>query len=220
MTYFHTQPYGELLATMVTFYSLFMTLILIPATSFAILFMSKKKLRNDKIKTTLGVLYEDLKIGCICSKVFFILFIVRRVTFLIYMTQDDEGPMIFKLYFIYFCNYFFSMYYGGLRPYKKLYENRFEIFLEFMIGICTYQLTLFTQWTESIEEASVRFSLISWPMIILVGSWTVICLLMVAYFSLMDMRLVLIRYYRRVKHSLQSCFYQHEARVKKKKVVD
>ena len=73
---------------------------------------------------------------------------------------DHPGIQIIALNL---CNLFMEIYIGGIRPLETRKQNRFEIFNEFTITLCTYMFMCFTEW---IPKEETKY-MIGWYLIIL-----------------------------------------------------
>ena len=73
---------------------------------------------------------------------------------------------------------------------------------ELGIGLISYHLIFFTDW---VPDQNVK-SNYGWSMVGLISLFTGLNVIMVVFFGGKGIWLLLVKYYRRIKHKLQPCF--------------
>jgi hypothetical protein len=58
------------------------------------------------------------------------------------------STQVFQIFGIVALNYIVMMYYGSIRPLTNRFDNRLEIFNEYMVSVCCMHLFFFTDEIE------------------------------------------------------------------------
>ena len=101
--------------------------------------------------------------------------------------------IIFQILGIFYINIFMLIYTGTNRPLSTKLRNRIELFNEFCICYISIHLVIFTDWVPSFDAQY----LMGFSMIGVMGFNIFVNMLAVGVFGLLQLRLVIIKYFRR-----------------------
>lgn len=122
----------------------------------------------------------------------------------------QQDPVIKQVFYVLFSNLAFLIYVGVTRPYRIRAENHFDLYCEWMVGLISYQIILFTPYTDQITPVKKttdqeHFEL-SWPIIGLIVVWSFVSFSLVIYNITHQIKLLIIRHWRRLKRFLERIF--------------
>ena len=140
------------------------------------------------------------------SLLYYPLFCLRRVgfcaiSFLMASTPAQQVQLILLLHL------FQSIYQGNNRPLETRLRNNTESLNELTTFLATLHLFFFTDWVDDLE---LQF-LYGWSMVIIICISIMWNMAIVFFFTAKQIKLVVIKYYRRIKHQ----FYKILVKIEK-----
>ena len=118
--------------------------LLLPLIYFRVLASEPEILQSTR--RLWGQLYYEVDIYSRSSLAFYVIFIIRRIVFVIVcfgLSQDSPGIAIILLILL---NTIVLLYVAHIKPITDKLKNRLEIFNEYMVSIITIQMIWFTDY--------------------------------------------------------------------------
>ena len=134
---------GEVISTYLGYVTFFITLVIIPGATVAILVQDKAYIVSEEFKFHYGVLTEGINHNSKIQLAFFGFFILRRFIFVYIVFQWLEYPT-FQLQGVIFLNVFMVMYQAGVKPLEGRFNNRMETYNECLVYLISLHMMLYT----------------------------------------------------------------------------
>ena len=90
-------------------------------------------------------MFEDVKLATKTTAAFYLIFIIRRLLFVMMMFGMDNYSGL-NLCLLEYMNLFMLMYTGWTRPLQSVFSNRLEMFNEYFVCIITMHMAFFSDW--------------------------------------------------------------------------
>jgi len=106
----------------------------------------RSKLKKEDFEKNWGALFEIVKTKNIFSRLYMIVFYIRRILILsfCFFAPSKNSSLILLLTCV--ANYIFSLYIGGTRPLESRQLNNLEIFNEFFVASSTFLVIILSDW--------------------------------------------------------------------------
>lgn len=102
-----------------------------------------------------GRLLENLRHDHLAQRIYYLLFVIRRLTYLKIAFHEPKIHPTFQLIILLFLNTASMIYFGLTGPLESLFDRRLELFNEFIIGACG--LFIFGQ-TDMVTDTETKFN--------------------------------------------------------------
>ena len=135
------------------YFSFFFGLVILPCMLIWVLYQDKATLREPDFETMWGPAYDDIKICCKYSRIFYFIYYFRRTVFLCLGFFIRDSPII-QILGILYLNIFMTWYQGAKRPLIERFDNRLELTNEFFISICSILMMTFT---HAVQDALTQY---------------------------------------------------------------
>ena len=142
-----------------------------------------------------GSLVNYLNYKNLRSKLFYLIFILRRQIYIgILLLCKNLSPGLFLTLFC-FSNFLYIIYIGSGNPFQNINLYWLEILNEQTFAMCSYMMTFFTDWVTS-QEAQYKFG---WIMvsIILFSAFINICIIL--YHTIYKIFLSIYKYFNLIQ---------------------
>ena len=192
---------GELISKYLSYFCLFVTLIICPIAFAYVLKQPLDTLNSHAFESRWGSLYESVKLENKYTTSYYLVFMLRRIVFVGVAFFMYSSPSS-QLQLIMFLNTAIMIYFGSFRPLDSALLNRIEMFNEQCISIVTFNMMLFTSWVDN-PEARYMYG---WTMNGVIIICLIVNLFMVLYFGFKKIKLVCIKYGRRIKRKWNKLF--------------
>ena len=110
---------------------------------------------------------------------FYFFFIIRRLIFVTVAFNWDDPHIVLQLFAVLYMNIFFVIYQGSVKPLASRFNNRLELFNEFLVGCCSFYTMCFTDWILS-KKVQAHYG---YHMIFIIGVLISTNVLVILYFS-------------------------------------
>ena len=109
----------------------------------------KSKLECIEFKSMFGNLYSELKTSLKQQVMFYLVFIVRRLLFVVFTLFMRERNF-FQIIAMNYLNLTMLIYNGYYKPFSSRFRNRVEVTNEVFITLATFHFMLFTDFTKDV----------------------------------------------------------------------
>ena len=141
---------GEILAIIMSYFSMSLVLLFLPGALFHISCQTKERLLEKNYKTVMKEFYEGLKLGSLWTRLYLLPFMMRRIIYVAtgFGLKFDASLQIVVLIYLNIASLIYSIYFY---PHTDNFFNYLELFNEMMTHIIMIHLLFFTDWIESKE---------------------------------------------------------------------
>lgn len=188
---------GEIVSNFISWYSVTVTLVVIPLVCVFLLTRSTETLNEEGFKQKWEGMYDRIDARDKLNIWFTPIFCIRRLIFLAVVFNLYDVPSI-QLIILMLVNLLILEFITGRRPLAGRFINRLEVFNEVNNIICTFQMAFFTAW---IPSPSTQY-LLGWSMIGSMMLSIAVNQLIIFHQIGKDVFLVIKKYYKRLRHKL------------------
>ena len=132
-----------------------------PILSLGIILLQRKKLRSNKLKSKIGIIYEDIKLMTPWQRSFPFFFCLRRFVaaiIIFWLPKFGAIQIILSVY----SNIASMLFIVASKPKPTRFDNRLEIFNEVMILVLSLNLFTFTDFVpDSIQRFNMGYFLLA-----------------------------------------------------------
>ena len=163
---------------------------------------------NESFKQIFGELYKNTRVDTYCQRMFYMLFLLKRIIYIGVALIWPEMPFFFQFMILISLNYATVIYYSYSKPHQQHLERKFELFNEFMVGQSYF---LFLTQTDWVEDPQIKFNY-SW---LIQGIIEIMIIINMAYISKLTYYAFKINYYYLKKKFHNTSFYRVNFKPKK-----
>ena len=160
---------GEVISTYLGYVTFFITLVILPGATLAILLQDKAYIVSEEFKFHFGVLTEGISHKSKIQLAYFGFFILRRFIFVCIIFQWIKYPT-FQLQGVIFLNVFMVMYQAGVKPLEGRFNNRMETYNECLVYLITLHMMLYTKFVDRSLHETIGYSMIGLVLLYLVSN--------------------------------------------------
>ena len=121
-----------------------------------------------------------------------LIYFLRRMNFVLVAFYMEE-PQIFQIIYILLTNQLMLMYHGFVRPASTRYENRFEMYNEWMVTMISINSIFYTDWISDLTLQNY----LGWVTCLLVVSVVLVNIINIVFFVAKFLKLCFQKYKNR-----------------------
>ena len=138
--------------TIISYSSLVVLLVFVPGSLIYVLVQPKYRLNYDmKFQRKWVKAYEDLSLRATENRLYRLLFCWRRFVFISSVYLLYYFPY-FQLMLFMYTNLLVTIYQGQLKPLSRVFDNRLNLFNEFMVSTVVYISIIFSEMANSVDQ--------------------------------------------------------------------
>ena len=185
-----------------------MIALVLPGALIAILFVDGSRLKDEGFLERFGQLYSNMnyqrRAHELWPRLYFLIFVLRRTILIsigFFLTQNQ----IYQILIVIYMQLMVLVYQGIVSPGPDRASNRFDLFNEMQIMICTQFIILFTDWVDPTIQIQMGWY---WVGVLL---FTVFAnLIFIFYLSFRSVKLLLKKIFLRVKNWLMKKYREYK----------
>ena len=145
---------GEMMGVIFGYMCLFGTMIFLPLSFLYLSSKSRSIVSSPGFRGRWGGLYEGVSLRSRMQLMFFLFYMVRR-TFFVTVAVNLGWFVALQIQLTMLANTLTLIYQGSYCPLESRFQNRVELFNEFIVDLCTIYCCAFTSWVPSREAQSL-----------------------------------------------------------------
>ena len=137
--------------TIISYISVVVLVIFVPGSQVYLLIQPEAMLKKKDFQQTWMKAYEDLSLNQRINRFYRLWFCIRRLLFVgsVYLMYGYPAMQLILLMLV---NLITTIYQGQFKPLRSMYDNKINMFNEYMVSCVVYLSLTFSSWADTVEE--------------------------------------------------------------------